>query len=121
MMDAREEELVAKIGENVYLHSSGFLDIEYGAMLSAEAAISIMRLSEQSQRFRRQKTLAFAAEKTRHDLVDALRRSRWKKEPFVVTRTLKVRRAIAKSRVAAKRSLVTMEGVVGGSLLEAEK
>ncbi|KAI0556751.1 hypothetical protein FGB62_411g00 [Gracilaria domingensis] len=69
MMDAREDESVAEVVENVHLHSSGVLDTSYGAVLTTEAAMSLMRLSAQSRQVDKQKNLAAAAEREQKEAI----------------------------------------------------
>eukprot|EP00737_Agarophyton_chilense_P004549 gb/GEZJ01005810.1/.p1 GENE.gb/GEZJ01005810.1/~~gb/GEZJ01005810.1/.p1 ORF type:complete len:108 (-),score=7.61 gb/GEZJ01005810.1/:70-393(-) len=57
-------------GFRANVHSSGFLDTTYGPVLTMEAALGLMRLSERSKAISYTKALSKAAEKQRRETIE---------------------------------------------------
>ncbi|CAN8064371.1 unnamed protein product [Agarophyton chilense] len=70
MMDEIENRKAAEIVDDVHVHSSGFLDTTYGPVLTMEAALGLMRLSERSKAISYTKALSKAAEKQRRETIE---------------------------------------------------
>ncbi|PXF46969.1 hypothetical protein BWQ96_03307 [Gracilariopsis chorda] len=119
MMDKENDRSIEDVINDVHVHSSGFLNNKYGAILISDAALGLLKLQDLSKKQQRNVKDMKGAEKARmvavekekwtvarleFDHLAALRRVTRYGDGYQVPRPLSIRRAIAKSNAAKRHS-----------------